>query len=82
MKADWLHNIQSLNYISKCNLSFNFLKSLEVQLQNEIEDTISPEAEIMTPFADASSDFSSLKDLSGNCNTPSERTIDCSPLIR
>uniref|UniRef100_A0A670ZB88 Syntaxin-binding protein 5-like n=1 Tax=Pseudonaja textilis TaxID=8673 RepID=A0A670ZB88_PSETE len=54
------------------------ISSLEVQLQSEIEDTISPEAEIMTPFADASLDFSSLKDLSGNCNTPSERTMDSS----
>uniref|UniRef100_A0A8C6XDT4 Syntaxin binding protein 5L n=1 Tax=Naja naja TaxID=35670 RepID=A0A8C6XDT4_NAJNA len=57
------------------------ISSLEIQLQSEIEDTISPEAEIITPFADASLDFSSLKDLSSNCNTPSERTIDCSPFL-
>ncbi|KAM6474905.1 syntaxin-binding protein 5-like isoform 1-T1 [Liasis olivaceus] len=57
------------------------ISSLEVQLQSEIEDAISPEAEIMTPFANASSRFSSLKDLSGNSNTSSERTMDCSPFL-
>lgn len=82
MKADWLHNIESFNYISNSNLSFIFFKSLEVKLQNEIEDTISPEAEIMTSFADASSNFSSLKDLSGNSNASSEQTMDCSPFLR
>uniref|UniRef100_A0A8C8VKU1 Syntaxin-binding protein 5-like n=1 Tax=Pelusios castaneus TaxID=367368 RepID=A0A8C8VKU1_9SAUR len=43
--------------------------SLEVRLQYEVEDIITPEPEIIPPFPDASSQFSSLKNLSGSTNT-------------
>ncbi|XP_015277206.1 PREDICTED: syntaxin-binding protein 5-like [Gekko japonicus] len=45
------------------------VSSLEVRLQSEIEDIISPEAEMIPPFPDASSQLPSLKDLSGSTNT-------------
>ncbi|XP_060619372.2 syntaxin-binding protein 5-like isoform X1 [Anolis sagrei] len=45
------------------------ISCLEVQLQSEIEDNISPEAEVIPPFPNASSHLSSLKDLSGSTNT-------------
>ncbi|XP_042307336.1 syntaxin-binding protein 5-like isoform X2 [Sceloporus undulatus] len=45
------------------------ISSLEVQLQSDIEDNISPEAEVILPFSNASSHLSSLKDLSGSTNT-------------
>uniref|UniRef100_A0A8D2ITZ6 Syntaxin binding protein 5 like n=1 Tax=Varanus komodoensis TaxID=61221 RepID=A0A8D2ITZ6_VARKO len=58
------------------------ISSLEVQLQSEAEYTISPEAEMSTPFPNASSHLSSLKDLSGSTNTvESEETKDSSPCL-
>nr|XP_020645145.1 syntaxin-binding protein 5-like isoform X1 [Pogona vitticeps] len=52
------------------------ISSLEVQLQSEIDDTISPEADMIPPFPNASSHLSSLKDLSGSTNTvASEGTV-------
>nr|XP_014433957.1 syntaxin-binding protein 5-like isoform X4 [Pelodiscus sinensis] len=43
--------------------------SLEVRLQYEVEDIITPEPEIIPPFPDASSQLPSLKSLSGSTNT-------------
>ncbi|XP_027537064.1 syntaxin-binding protein 5-like isoform X3 [Neopelma chrysocephalum] len=45
------------------------IASLEVRLQCEVEDIITPEPEINPPFPDASSQLSSLKSLSGSTNT-------------
>ncbi|KAK1187026.1 STB5L protein, partial [Pygoscelis papua] len=45
------------------------IASLEVRLQYEIEDIITPEPEIIPPFPDASSQLPSLKSLSGSTNT-------------
>nr|XP_056703803.1 syntaxin-binding protein 5-like isoform X1 [Euleptes europaea] len=45
------------------------ISSLEVRIQSEIEDIITPEAEMIPPFPDASSQLPSLKDLSGSTNT-------------
>ncbi|XP_027509091.1 syntaxin-binding protein 5-like isoform X9 [Corapipo altera] len=45
------------------------IASLEVRLQYEVEDIITPEPEINPPFPDASSQLSSLKSLSGSTNT-------------
>ncbi|XP_062984489.1 syntaxin-binding protein 5-like [Elgaria multicarinata webbii] len=45
------------------------ISSLEVQLQSEIEDIISPEAEMTPPFPSVSSHLSALKNLSGSTNT-------------
>lgn len=57
--------LASLNY----NLAFYLFKSLEVRLQYEVEDIITPEPEIIPPFPDASSQLPSLKSLSGSTNT-------------
>uniref|UniRef100_A0A8C4VPM6 Syntaxin binding protein 5L n=1 Tax=Gopherus evgoodei TaxID=1825980 RepID=A0A8C4VPM6_9SAUR len=43
--------------------------SLEVRLQYDIEDIITPEPEIIPPFPDGSSQLPSLKSLSGSTNT-------------
>uniref|UniRef100_A0A674I9U4 Syntaxin binding protein 5L n=1 Tax=Terrapene triunguis TaxID=2587831 RepID=A0A674I9U4_9SAUR len=43
--------------------------SLEVRLQYDVEDIITPEPEIIPPFPDASSQLPSLKSLSGSTNT-------------
>ncbi|NXW45605.1 STB5L protein, partial [Nyctiprogne leucopyga] len=43
--------------------------SLEVRLQYEVEDIITPEPEAIPPFPDASSQLPSLKSLSGSTNT-------------
>uniref|UniRef100_H9GI13 Syntaxin-binding protein 5-like n=1 Tax=Anolis carolinensis TaxID=28377 RepID=H9GI13_ANOCA len=51
------------------------ISCLEVQLQSEIEDNISPEAEMIPPFPNASSHLSSLKDLSGSTNTVASEGI-------
>ncbi|XP_029875554.1 syntaxin-binding protein 5-like isoform X6 [Aquila chrysaetos chrysaetos] len=45
------------------------IASLEVRLQYEVEDIITPEPEIIPPFPDASSQLPSLKSLSGSTNT-------------
>ncbi|KFV74588.1 Syntaxin-binding protein 5-like, partial [Struthio camelus australis] len=45
------------------------IASLEVRLQYEVEDIITPEPEIVPPFPDASSQLPSLKNLSGSTNT-------------
>ncbi|XP_019404244.1 PREDICTED: syntaxin-binding protein 5-like isoform X2 [Crocodylus porosus] len=45
------------------------IASLEVRLQYEVEDIITPEPEIIPPFPDASSQLPSLKNLSGSTNT-------------
>ncbi|KFP87044.1 Syntaxin-binding protein 5-like, partial [Acanthisitta chloris] len=45
------------------------IASLEVRLQYELEDIITPEPEINPPFPDASSQPPSLKSLSGSTNT-------------
>ncbi|NWQ60910.1 STB5L protein, partial [Neopipo cinnamomea] len=45
------------------------IASLEVRLQYEVEDIITPEPETNAPFPDASSQLSSLKSLSGSTNT-------------
>ncbi|XP_053158741.1 syntaxin-binding protein 5-like isoform X2 [Hemicordylus capensis] len=45
------------------------ISSLEVRLQSEIEDIISPEAEMIPPFPDASFQLPALNDLSGSTNT-------------
>ncbi|KFP04607.1 Syntaxin-binding protein 5-like, partial [Calypte anna] len=45
------------------------IASLEVRLQYEVEDIITPEAEIIPPFPDASSQLPSSKSLSGSTNT-------------
>ncbi|XP_064933636.1 syntaxin-binding protein 5-like isoform X11 [Columba livia] len=45
------------------------ISSLEVRLQYEVEDIITPEPEIIPPFPDASSQLPSLKSLSGSTNT-------------
>nr|XP_028567308.1 syntaxin-binding protein 5-like isoform X2 [Podarcis muralis] len=45
------------------------ISSLEVHLQSEAEDIISPEAEMIPPFPNASTPLPSLKDLSGSTNT-------------
>ncbi|KAJ7404508.1 Syntaxin-binding protein 5-like protein [Willisornis vidua] len=45
------------------------IASLEVRLQYEVEDIITPEPEMNPPFPDASSQVSSLKSLSGSTNT-------------
>ncbi|KAJ6658349.1 hypothetical protein lerEdw1_020621 [Lerista edwardsae] len=59
------------------------VSSLEVRLQSEIEDVISPEAEMIPPFPDVSSQFSSLKDLSGSTNTVASEGLmkDCIPCL-
>ncbi|KAJ7315826.1 hypothetical protein JRQ81_001988 [Phrynocephalus forsythii] len=51
------------------------ISSLEVHLQSEIDDTISPEADMNSPFPNASSHLSSLKDLSGSTNTVASEGI-------
>lgn len=51
------------------NLAFYLFKSLEVRLQCEVEDIITPEPETNPPFPDASSQLPSLKSLSGSTNT-------------
>lgn len=48
---------------------FYLFKSLEVRLQYEVEDIITPEPEIIPQFPDASSQLPSLKSLSGSTNT-------------
>uniref|UniRef100_A0A8B9C9U1 Syntaxin binding protein 5L n=1 Tax=Anser brachyrhynchus TaxID=132585 RepID=A0A8B9C9U1_9AVES len=45
------------------------IASLEVRLQYEVEDIITPEPEIIPQFPDASSQLPSLKSLSGSTNT-------------
>ncbi|XP_053860694.1 syntaxin-binding protein 5-like isoform X10 [Vidua macroura] len=45
------------------------IASLEVRLQCEVEDIITPEPETNPPFPDASSQLPSLKSLSGSANT-------------
>ncbi|KGL85255.1 Syntaxin-binding protein 5-like, partial [Tinamus guttatus] len=45
------------------------IASLEVRLQYEVEDIITPEPEIIPAFPDASSQLPSLKNLSGSTNT-------------
>ncbi|NXD65877.1 STB5L protein, partial [Eolophus roseicapillus] len=45
------------------------IASLEVRLQSEVEDIITPEPEIIPSFPDASSQLPSLKSLSGSTNT-------------
>ncbi|XP_054125681.1 syntaxin-binding protein 5-like isoform X6 [Melozone crissalis] len=45
------------------------IASLEVRLQSEVEDIITPEPETNPPFPDASSQLPSLKSLSGSTNT-------------
>ncbi|NWI52510.1 STB5L protein, partial [Calyptomena viridis] len=45
------------------------IASLEVRLQYEVEDIITPEPETNPPFPDASSQLPSLKSLSGSTNT-------------
>uniref|UniRef100_A0A8C6Z5U7 Syntaxin binding protein 5L n=1 Tax=Nothoprocta perdicaria TaxID=30464 RepID=A0A8C6Z5U7_NOTPE len=45
------------------------IASLEVRLQYEVEDIITPEPEVIPPFPDASSQLPSLKNLSGSTNT-------------
>ncbi|XP_038003892.1 syntaxin-binding protein 5-like isoform X11 [Motacilla alba alba] len=45
------------------------IASLEVRLQCEVEDIITPEPETNPPFPDASSQLPSLKSLSGSTNT-------------
>ncbi|XP_057243900.1 syntaxin-binding protein 5-like, partial [Malurus melanocephalus] len=45
------------------------ITSLEVRLQCEVEDIITPEPETNPPFPDASSQLPSLKSLSGSTNT-------------
>ncbi|NXL86829.1 STB5L protein, partial [Alectura lathami] len=45
------------------------ITSLEVRLQYEVEDIITPEPEIIPQFPDASSQLPSLKSLSGSTNT-------------
>ncbi|KFV72009.1 Syntaxin-binding protein 5-like, partial [Dryobates pubescens] len=45
------------------------IASLEVRLQYEVEDIITPEPETNPSFPDASSQFPSLKSLSGSTNT-------------
>uniref|UniRef100_A0A8C3BWS2 Syntaxin-binding protein 5-like n=1 Tax=Cairina moschata TaxID=8855 RepID=A0A8C3BWS2_CAIMO len=45
------------------------IASLEVRLQYEVEDIITPEPEIIPQFPDASSQIPSLKSLSGSTNT-------------
>ncbi|XP_005038546.1 PREDICTED: syntaxin-binding protein 5-like isoform X7 [Ficedula albicollis] len=45
------------------------IASLEVRLQCEVEDIITPEPETNPPFTDASSQLPSLKSLSGSTNT-------------
>ncbi|OXB76232.1 UNVERIFIED_CONTAM: hypothetical protein H355_014640, partial [Colinus virginianus] len=46
-----------------------YFHSLEVRLQCEVEDIITPEPEIIPQFPDASSQLPSLKSLSGSTNT-------------
>uniref|UniRef100_A0A8C6N7V6 Lethal giant larvae homologue 2 domain-containing protein n=1 Tax=Melopsittacus undulatus TaxID=13146 RepID=A0A8C6N7V6_MELUD len=45
------------------------IASLEVRLQSEVEDIITPEPEMIPSFPDASSQLPSLKSLSGSTNT-------------
>lgn len=67
----------------KSKLGFSFFKSLEVRLQYDMEDIITPEPETSPPFPDLSSQLPS-RSLSGSTNTVASEgvTKDSIPCLK